>query len=167
MVPALSDNISTLLRRTADSAVLCREIALLLPAFLAQAHRLPEELRRPDPNGYRRSLLHEDYDGAFSIGCFVWSPGQYTPIHDHTGWGVIGVAAGALRETSYSLENGHPVAQGSKRLASGVCAWCLPDEGDIHRVGADGTETALSIHIYGARFATVCRTRYAEAGVPA
>jgi len=160
MISALSESISTLVGRGADDAALCREIARLLPDFLARAHELPDALRRPDPAGYRRSLLHEAADGGFSIGCFVWSPGQCSPIHDHTGWGVIGVAAGALRETSYRLENGHPVAEGSQRLARGACAWCLPDEGDIHQVGADGDEIALSIHVYGARFASVCRTLY-------
>jgi len=160
MISALSENIYPLVGRGMDDAALCREIALLLPDFLARAHRLPDALRQPDPTGYRRSLLHEAADGRFSIGCFVWSPGQRTPIHDHTGWGVIGVAAGALRETSYRLEAGRPVPEGSKRLPQGACAWCLPEEGDIHQVGADGDESALSIHVYGARFADVCRNRY-------
>lgn len=53
--------------------------------------------------------MHEDPDGRFPIGCIVWSPGQHTPIHDQAGWGVAGVAAGALRETSYRLEQGRPV----------------------------------------------------------
>ena len=160
MVPALSEAVSTILSRIKDDAALCREIAQLLPPFLAQAHLLPEALRRPDPAGYRRSLLHEEADGAFSIGCFAWAPQQYTPIHDHSGWGVIGVASGALRETSYRLERGIPAPDGTRRLAAGSCAWCLPAEGDIHRVGADGNEAALSIHVYGARFAAVCRTLY-------
>ncbi len=161
MVPTLSESISTLLARTTDQTVLCREIALLLPDFLAQAHRLPETLRRPDPISYRRSLLHEAVDGGFSIGCFVWSPGQHTPIHDHAGWGVIGVAAGALRETSYRLEQGRPLAAGGSRIARGECVWCLPEEEGIHQIGAEGDEVALSIHVYGAPFSAVCRTLYA------
>jgi len=160
MISVLSESISALRGRVADDSTLCREIALLLPDFLERAHLLPDAVRHPDPAGYRRSLLHEAADGTFSIGCFVWSPGQRTPIHDHTGWGVIGVAAGALRETSYRLENGHPIAEGNKRLTRGDCAWCLPEEDDIHQVGADGDEIALSIHVYGARFADVCRNRY-------
>ena len=160
MISALTESISTLLERGMEEFALCREIALLLPDFLARAHHLPDAVRRPDPAGYRRSLLHEAAEGRFSIGCFVWSPGQRTPIHDHSGWGVIGVAAGSLRETSYRLEDGRPVPEGSKRLPQGACAWCLPDEGDIHQVGADGDETALSIHVYGARFASVCRSIY-------
>ncbi len=163
MIPALSDSISALLRRAADDTSRCLSIAALLPDFLAQVHLLPEQVLRPDPAGYRRSLLHEAGDGSFSIGCFVWAPGQRTPIHDHTGWGVIGVAAGTLRETSYRLENGRPVAEGSKRLARGSCAWCLPAEGDIHQVGADGDGPALSLHVYGARFAEVCANRYQAA----
>ncbi len=163
MVPALSESISTILAQAADHQAVCHEIALLLPNFLRQAHRLPQETRSPDPAGYRRTLLHEARDGAFSIGCFVWSPGQRTPIHDHTAWGVIGIAAGALRETSYRLENGRPVADGSQVLVQGACAWCLPADGDIHQVGADGNGTALSIHVYGARFAEICRTRYQAA----
>jgi len=167
MVPTLSKSISTLVARTTDEDVLCREIALLLPDFLTQVHRLSETLLRPDPIGYRRSLLHEAADGGFSIGCFVWSPGQRTPIHDHAGWGVIGVAAGALRETSYRLEHGQPVATGSRRLDRGTCVWCVSGQDGIHQVGADGTEAALSIHVYGAPFAAVCHTLYAQTETPA
>jgi predicted metal-dependent enzyme (double-stranded beta helix superfamily) len=165
MVPALSESISHLLSRTPDQSVLCREIALLLPTFLPQAHLLPEDLRRPEPTGYRRSLLHEDAHGRFSIGCFVWSPGQRTPIHDHTGWGVVGVAAGVLRETSYRLDQGQPVPSSSLRIDRGDCVWCLPAENDIHRIGAED-QAAMSIHIYGAPFAKVCRTLYSPKETP-
>src|ERR1700679_3370936 len=59
---------------------------------------LPPAMRTVDPDRYRRHLLHEAPDGAFSIGCFVWDRGQQTPIHDHHGWGLAGVAEGALLE---------------------------------------------------------------------
>jgi len=30
----------------------------------------------------------------FLVGSFVWMPGQRTPVHDHTVWGLVGVMRG-------------------------------------------------------------------------
>lgn len=166
MVPVLAESIHTVLGRAPDDDEVCREIARLLPTFLAQVHLLPEPVRRPDPASYRRSLLHEDPNGKFSIGCFVWSPGQRTPIHDHAGWGVVGVAFGALRETSYRLEQGRPIVSGSSRIDRGDCVWCPPAQDGIHQIGAEGNEVAVSIHVYGAPFASVCGTLYSLTETP-
>ncbi len=68
---------------------------------------LPAAYAAPDPARYRQYLLHCDSAERFSIVSFVWGPGQLTPIHDHTVWGLVGVLRGA--EIS-SVSPGPPMA---------------------------------------------------------
>jgi len=153
---------------------ICREVATDLAPVLRNPAWLPAAYTVPDPSGYRRELLHEEEDGAFSIGCFVWGAGQATPIHDHRCWGVAGVLVGALREESFVRDAAGALAKtgadvilragdtsditpAGDEMGSGGA----PKPGDIHRVGAATDAVSISIHVYGARFANVCRTRYA------
>ena len=48
-----------------------------------------------DAGRYRQYLLHCDPLERFSVVSFVWGPGQQTPVHDHTVWGMVGVLRGA------------------------------------------------------------------------
>ncbi len=56
---------------------------------------LPAAFAEPAPDRYRQYLLHCDSRERFSVVSFVWGPGQATPIHDHTVWGLVGVLRGA------------------------------------------------------------------------
>jgi molybdenum cofactor biosynthesis enzyme MoaA len=47
------------------------------------------------------SLIYNAPDGSLSLYALVWLPGQWTPVHDHGSWGVVGVAEGVLEERSY------------------------------------------------------------------
>ena len=38
---------------------------------------------------------------------FVWGPGQQSPIHNHTVWGLIGVLRGAELCEEFELRSGH------------------------------------------------------------
>ena len=143
---------------------LCRDVAASLAPALRDPTWLPADLTIPDPSSYRRERLHEEDDGAFSIGCFVWGAGQATPIHDHRSWGVAGVLVGTLREESFvrgasgKLEKLGPDAI----LRAGEIGAVDPGLGDIHRIGAATGEVSISIHVYGSRLAEICRTRYPE-----
>src|SRR5689334_15094199 len=59
---------------------------------------LPEAMAKPHPQYYQQYLLYADPQDRFSVVSFVWGPGQKTPVHDHTVWGVIGMLRGG--ETS-------------------------------------------------------------------
>ena len=48
--------------------------------------------------GYTRHLIHEQQDPPFSLYTMVWRPGQWTPVHDHGAWGIVGVLEGELHE---------------------------------------------------------------------
>ena len=140
-------------------------IAAALERLVADDLWLPADLRLPWPGGYRREPLFEAEDGRLSVGCFVWGPGQATPIHDHKCWGVMAVLSGCLRLESFTLdENGLLITGDTRNLTPGQSSWVDPADGDIHRVGSVGG-TAISIHVYGTRFADVSRTQYDSARI--
>jgi hypothetical protein len=56
---------------------------------------------RSDPAHYARNLVYAAPDASLSLYALVWSPGQWTPVHDHCCWGVVGVLEGVLEERSY------------------------------------------------------------------
>jgi predicted metal-dependent enzyme (double-stranded beta helix superfamily) len=61
---------------------------------------LPQHYRS-SADGYTRNLIYEAPDDSLSLYSIVWRPGQWTPVHDHGSWGVVGVVDGVLEERSY------------------------------------------------------------------
>jgi predicted metal-dependent enzyme (double-stranded beta helix superfamily) len=49
-------------------------------------------------------------------------PGQWTPVHDHGSWGVVGVVEGVLEERSYV--GCRRTAAPTKASTSRAAAWC-------------------------------------------
>jgi len=110
---------------------------------------LTAEQRYGDPTRYCCHLLHAEPDGTFSVVALVWRPGQATPIHDHVTWCVFGVIQGTEHEERYVLRDDGWLEQcGATVNTTGEVAGLAPP-GDIHRVHNSGTETAISLHIYG------------------
>ena len=72
-----------------------------LAKLVARDDWLPDELAQPHPQFYRQYLLHADPLERFSVVSFVWGPGQATPIHNHTVWGLIGMLRGQERSQPY------------------------------------------------------------------
>jgi predicted metal-dependent enzyme (double-stranded beta helix superfamily) len=62
---------------------------------------LQPEHFRSNPAGYTRNLIHAAPDHSLSLYALVWLPGQWTPVHDHGSWGVVGVVEGVLEERSF------------------------------------------------------------------
>ena len=111
---------------------------------------LTAEQRDGDPAGYCSHLLHAEPDGSFSVTALVWRPGQVTPIHDHVTWCVFGVIQGVERaERFVLLGDGWLEQAGVSANAAGDVTSLVPP-GDIHRVRNVGTQTAVSLHVYGA-----------------
>jgi predicted metal-dependent enzyme (double-stranded beta helix superfamily) len=107
--------------------------------------------------------LHADGAERFSIVSFVWGPGQTTPIHDHTTWGLIGMLRGAEVEQHYARRtDGTLVPEGEpQRLEVGSVDAVSPQIGDLHRVSnAYSDRTSISIHVYGGNIGGVRRSVY-------
>ena len=126
----------------------------LLRALVLKDDWLPAQFAQPSPESYRQYLLHCDPLERFSVVSFVWMPGQKTPIHDHTVWGLVGVMRGQEKCEEYSAE----VKQSGFHLVNpGDVDRVSPRIGDIHVVSNAGTQTAVSIHVYGANIGAVRR----------
>lgn len=156
-----------LLARHPDEPTILREGGALLGQLVSQDDWLPDEYAQPDPDFYRQYLLHADSAQRFSVVSFVWGPGQRTPIHDHTVWGLIGMLRGAETSQPYVLDasSGIQMAGDAVRLTPGQVEAVSPTVGDVHRVSnAYDDRVSISIHVYGANIGAVNRNVYTDEG---
>jgi len=131
----------------------------LLAELVRHDDWLPEVFAQPGPT-YRQNLLHCDPLERFSIVCFVWGPGQETPVHDHTVWGLVGMLRGAEVSTQMIPgPAGTAMREGQvDRLLPGEVVAVSPSLYDIHRVrNALPDRISVSIHAYGGNIGTIRR----------
>ena len=153
------DAMSAILAKGADEARVIAGAREAMRRLVANDDWLPEEMARPHPEYYRQYLLHCDPEERFSVVSFVWGPGQATPVHDHTVWGVIGMLRGGETCAPYRAAPGCIVPAGEPvRLRPGDVDAVSPTIGDIHRVAnAYDDRVSISIHAYGADIGKVRR----------
>ncbi len=143
-------------RIVADGSALLRQL-------LAHDDWLAPQAARPDPQYYRQYLLYRDPEARFSVVSFVWGPGQSTPVHDHTVWGLIGLLRGAEISQGYRRRaDGALEKDGApQRLEAGEVTAVSPSLGDIHQVfNAYDDRVSIGIHVYGADIGAVDRSVY-------
>jgi predicted metal-dependent enzyme (double-stranded beta helix superfamily) len=129
---------------------------------------LPDAFAQPSTERYQQYLLYADVQQRFSVVSFVWGPGQQTPIHDHTVWGLIGVLRGAELAAPFTRDSDGTLRQAGDeiRLEKGAVEAVSPRIGDIHRVrNAYDDRVSVSIHVYGANIGAVLRSTYAPDGL--
>jgi predicted metal-dependent enzyme (double-stranded beta helix superfamily) len=155
--------LSKLVETASGEPDILREGSRLLKELIGVDDWLPGRFAEPSPTGYQQYLLHSDSQERFSVVSFVWGPGQKSPIHDHTVWGIVGILHGAEFEQSYSrTSDGRFVEQGAPvRLEKGEVTAVSPAIGDFHRVSnAFHDRPSISIHVYGANIGAVQRSMY-------
>ena len=108
----------------------------LLHDLVKQDDWLVGGLREPHASHYQQYLLYLDPKERFSVVSFVWGPGQFTPIHDHTVWGLIGMLMGSEKCQPYSrMSDGRWVPAGLQlHLLPGDVEAVSPRLGDVHKV---------------------------------
>jgi len=151
---------------TDDETTLLREGRQHLATLLADDAWLPPAWAAPRVDRYAQHLLHCDPLERFSVVSFVWGPGQRTPVHDHTVWGLVGILRGAERCEEFRLDRGRPVDTGGHHvMRRGDIEAVSPTVGDWHR-GSSALDDGLSvsIHVYGANIGAVRRHRLDEQG---
>lgn len=157
---------TALVSRSQDERTLLAEGRQALALLLQRDDWLPPAFAAPRADRYAQYLLHADALERFSVVSFVWGPGQATPVHDHTVWGLVGVLRGAERCDEYTPQGATAVACGrSHVMKPGDIEAVSPTVGDWHRVSSawpDGV--SVSIHVYGANIGAVARHRLDEAG---
>ena len=162
ITPTLKTFISEAIERTEKLAEPADCVLALAPMMLevidkAESFLEPQHYRS-DPSGYTRNLIYDAPDDSLSLYALVWLPGQWTPVHDHGSWGVVGVLEGVLEERSYvrlspdrnSDENIHLERGGVVLLVRGAVTSFVPNPDHIHITGVPPQRRrAVSLHLYG------------------
>ena len=131
----------------------------LLAGLVAHDDWLPEPFAASAPVRYRQYLLYGDPLERFTLVCFVWGPGQRTPVHDHLMWGLVGMLRGREQAVPYTRQaDGTLIAGEPAWLEPGMVQAVSPHLGDIHTV-CNGLpdRPSVSIHLYGGNIGTVRR----------
>ena len=171
------DTMDALVTRTANEQTLLDEGESALKSLIAHDDWLPPAYARPVAERYQSYALYIDPQARYSVISFVWAPGQGTPIHNHTVWGLVGVLRGAERCEEYAdfsvrpersegsdASNPSALPQGERKilhshnLTRGEVDRVSPTIGDWHKVSnAMEDLPSVSIHVYGADIGRVHR----------
>lgn len=158
------------LKETNTESNLLPRVGQAMQNLVCRDNWLPDNMAQPHPEYYQQFLLYADPDDRFSVVSFVWGPGQSTPIHDHTVWGVIGMLRGAECSQNYHLaKDGKPQPSGDEtELKPGDIEFVSPIIGDIHAVRNKlENQTSISIHAYGGNIGKIKRHVFPVDGGPA
>jgi len=153
------DTMDALVMRTSFEPTLLDDGESALKSLIAHDDWLPPEYAKPVLESYQSYALYIDPKARYSVISFVWAPGQGTPVHNHTVWGLVGVLRGAELCEEYSVPGiGLMQSTHQHRLACGEVDRVSPTIGDWHKVSnAVAGETTVSIHVYGADIGRVHR----------
>jgi predicted metal-dependent enzyme (double-stranded beta helix superfamily) len=162
-----------LARKFADFIAACREeisrtddaadrVVAIAPIMLRLLDGIGPQLspdhRRPDPAHYARNAIHIDPSGDLSLFALVWQPGQWTLVHDHGSWGVVGIVEGVLEERALMSAHGDITADqgivlrrgGTVLLPPGSVSTFVPNPDHIHMTGvAADRAPCINLHLYG------------------
>jgi predicted metal-dependent enzyme (double-stranded beta helix superfamily) len=101
-------------------------------------------------------LLYLDKRRRFSLRMYLHGTGEYTPIHDHSSWGVLGNASGKMEVIKYRRED-DGLKEDFARLRVTDRITFQPGQTDttlalndgIHQVGNPTDKTLIVINVYG------------------
>jgi predicted metal-dependent enzyme (double-stranded beta helix superfamily) len=155
-----------LLFEAPEEECILRDGGRLLERLVAFDDWLAPAFAAADPQRYRQNLLYCDCVERFSVVAFVWGPGQSTPVHNHTVWGLVGVLRGAEISQSYEKAGRRLTPLGPEQhLHAGQVTVVSPTVGDWHRVAnAHADRPSISIHVYGGNIGRIRRTACDDAG---
>lgn len=138
--------------RVTAIAPLMQDLIRHAPGFLGAEHLVS------DPSHYARNAIYICPSGELSLFALVWLPGQWTPVHDHGSWGVVGVVEGVLEERAYMAVDGEITQNEGIRLRrgglvllnAGAVTTFVPNPDHIHMTGvASERARCVSLHLYG------------------
>lgn len=116
--------------------------ATVHPALIAREYAAHRDrwahLLRYDPDERFATLV--DAAGGQEVWLMSWLPGQHTDVHDHgQATGAFLLVSGALTEHARGVT--HALTAGQSRVFG---------PGYVHQVRNDGTDPAVSLHVYRA-----------------
>jgi len=97
-------------------------------------------------DGYQRNVIKKNEH--YELVAICWTPGQVTPIHDHTGSDcAFLIVSGVSTETVYETnEEGLAYPVSDRRYVPGEV--CAAEEPDIHRVSNNERTNLINLHVY-------------------
>lgn len=128
--------------------------AAALERLLEQQWKLPRMFCEPGEHTYQRHVLYADPADRFTVLSLVWRPGQATPVHGHTAWGVVGVYAGEPGVENYRLNDDGIASSGKLSCQPGDVCYVQPGTEHPHRVFNDSSDVAVTLHTYGRNLVT-------------
>lgn len=152
--------VTLLMNEKVSEAIVFTKGRALLKDLIRVDDWLPDEFGKPHPECYQQYLLYADPLDRFSVVSFVWEPGQKTPIHNHTVWGMVGQLRGQEKETQYHLQtDGSYQAGQESTFLPGQVATVSPNTHDIHVVANNlSGQASISIHVYGGNIGRIKRS---------
>jgi len=152
------DECKAITARHHEPSSLVRNLAPLMKQLLAtdRSFLRPEHFKS-HPDHYNRNAIYVHDESEISLFSMVWLPGQWTPVHDHSSWGVVGVVEGMLEERSYCCSgpitedaNIHLRSGSVVLLDTGSVTTFIPEPDHIHVSGVpEDRPRAVSLHLYG------------------
>ncbi|WP_269531884.1 cysteine dioxygenase family protein [Chitinimonas sp. BJYL2] len=146
-------------RQPSEPADCVLTLAPLMLALIDSAETfLTPQHYQSSADTYTRNLIYRAPDDSLSLYAIVWLPGQWTPVHDHGSWGVVGVVEGILEERSYvrltpdrGADEEIDLARGGiVLLGRGAVTSFVPNPDHIHITGVPANrQRAVSLHLYG------------------
>jgi predicted metal-dependent enzyme (double-stranded beta helix superfamily) len=127
-----------------------RTVATILSDYVGEADLLAGIACPSSDERYARHLLHAGQ--GYSVLAVVWRPGQMSAVHGHQTWCALGVHRGSLTESLFGHDKKTLRLIGCKQHHPGAISHSPADGEAIHRIANLGTETAVSIHVYGVGF---------------
>jgi len=137
-------------------------VTAIAPLMLSLVEAAPEFLEprhyQSHPTHHSRNLVYNAPDASLSLYSMVWSPGQWTPVHDHGSWGVVAVLEGVLEERNYvrlspdrGADEGIQLVRGGViLLGRGAVTSFVPNPDHIHVTGVPAERPrVVSLHLYG------------------
>lgn len=148
--------IELVVTRGAANKAIIREVSKATKELCSEDSWLEERYRVGEPDRYTRHVLHKDAQRRFIVLALVWQPGQVTPIHDHSCWGVMGLVTNTLEEHCYErLDDGARPDYSELEEVRGVeiyqggVSYLLPPYEEIHWIGNTSGQPTVSLHVYG------------------
>ena len=96
--------------------------------------------------GYQRNIIKKTE--FYELVAISWTPGQETPIHDHTGSDcAFLIVEGTSTETIYRLDS-EGLAEPIKVRTYFPGEICAAEEPDIHKISNDEESELINLHVY-------------------
>ena len=155
-------DLDTLMAKDGDAPETVQAVKRRLSDLIGRRPDFPRQVKAVSTDHYARHLLYRDPAERYEVIIMAWSPGQATPIHDHSGiWCVEGVLEGVIDVTRYDLRS--MIGQDSAMMEQtevihaglGQCGALIPPV-EYHRISNPYERAAFTLHVYGGRMRT-CR----------